>query len=410
VHLYDNLIVSNLKHGIRCYAMEAKFDLSYVYFILVIKRGALADKTFFGEAHFVEHILLDFDRQNLYKNKIEYAVIGTTGFDKTIFRLSCKNIKKDIEKLIIIIKNIITGKYLVKDNIDDIRKDIINEYNNKVLDNIEHSKMYKNLFTLLKLSNSLPIGNINDINRIKYEDLVSYFNKNYKPENMAVIALGNFNSKAMIKKIDKVFSNDFFIDNIGFFEEKKINFNKVHRLYKKNSSNTLFIHVFILNIIDYNVVNSKLTESIVITFMEEILDEILDKIVNDVKIEISQFSYRNRFIHITVLPKKSTNDLEKKIKIVCSKILKYLDTKKCNKLLDKIFIAYYDFFHQQSIDVLQQLNQIIEAFLYNKEIYNDNDLILNLQGLSKKDVLLELNRILKNILQNINVYFFQISN
>lgn len=410
MHLYDKLIISNLNNSIKCYVKEARLDLNYVYFILVVKRGSLSDKKYFGEAHFVEHVLLEFDRQKLYKNKIEYNIKGTTSLDKTVFMLSCKNKKEDIEKLIVIIKNISVGKYLNKDSLEQVRKDIIDEYNREIFNNLSYSRMYEQLLKITKVADSIPIGNINDINKIKYEDIVNYFNENYTTENMAVLSLGNFNSEIMVKKIKEVFSKDLTIENLELITENyKKNTDESFMFNKTIISNVTSIHIFVLNATDNrNVVKSALMESITITLIEEILNTVLGKIVYDIKIEINQFSYENRFIHIIILPKKSTDDLEKEIYRICLEVLHYLETKQYNKLVDEIFAAYYDSFQQQDVHVLQQLNQMVDAFLYNKQMYDNSDLLLCLQTLSTEDIILKLRHIIEVILKNIDVYFFQI--
>lgn len=412
MHLYDNFIISHSNNGVKCYVKELNYNLNYVYFALVVKSGSFSDKKYFGEAHFVEHILLEFDRQNLYKNKIKYTIKGTTGLDKTVFTLSCKNKEEDIEKLIIMIKNIVMGKYLNKDNLESVKNDIIAEYNIKITNNNEYSQMYQELLKSSQIVDFMPIGTIDDINKINYEDLVNHFKENYTTKNMAILFLGNFNHKIIFKKINKVFSNDFSgcIENIEpIIKNNKEPYNKLFMTNKKIIFNNTSVHIFILNTIDnHDIIKNELIETIVITSLEEILNILLDKIVHNIKIEVNQFSYKNRFIHIIALPQKTIYNLKKKIDWICLQALNYLESNQWYKLLDKIFVAYYNYFQQQNVNVLQQLNQMIDNFLYNKQIYNNSDLLLCLQKLNKRDITLKLKYIINKILRNIDVYLFQI--
>lgn len=410
MYLYDNLLISYLNNGIKCYVKKTPIDFNYFYFVLVVKGGSLCDKKYCGESHFVEHSLLEFDGENLYKNKLEYNIKATTSLDKTVFILSCKNKKENNEKLIVIMKNIILGKYLNENNLEKIRKDIIIEYNREMSNNISYCKMYEQLLKLSKIADSMPIGNINDINKIKHEDIVNYFNENYTPENMAVLCLGKFNPKTMTKKIEELFSNNFVIENMEPIEkDNKTDLDKSSMFYKKFIANINSIHIFILNPIDdRHIVKNELIESIIITFLEEILNTILRNIVYSVKIEINQFSYRNRFIHIIVFPKKPTYNLQREVNWGCLRVLHCLKTKQYNKLLDEVFAAYYDSFHQQDVNMSQQINQLIDTFLYNKQMYDNNELLICLKTLSKEEIMLTLKNAIEKILQNINVHIFEI--
>ena len=405
----NKLIIYKMGNGIKTYIKELDSNINYCHFAIVIKSGSLSDKKNFGEAHFLEHILLEFDRQKLYSN-IKYKIKGTTSLDKTIFMLSCEN--KDIDRIIILLQNIISGKYLKKENIENVRLDVINEYNREVLNNRAYSLMYKELLSLSKISNSIPIGNINSIKKIKYNDLVKYFKQNYVSENIAILCIGNFNCNKIFKKILKNFDNNLIGKHLFYNIEKKKN-NFPNRIITSESHinvitpNIETIHIFVLK----NFENEKdfLIESIITTFIHEILNFLLNDSIYDVKIEINQLCSKGRFIHIILFPNKHINDLSLYIKYFCSKILNYLENKQYYKLLDEIFAEYYTYFSLEEVNSMQYINQMIDNFLYEKPIYNNNSEVIKLlEKISNKEVIFNTKRIIENVMLNTDTYLFQI--
>lgn len=169
-----NLKILKLNDTLKCYIENFENKLNYIYFTLVVKCGSLNDDLYSGEAHFLEHMLLEFNRKEIY-NDVLYKIKGTTSLDKTVFMLACENNMNDIEKILMMMEDIIQGKYLFQGNIESVRRDIIKEYNEEILNNVFYSNMYRTVFKLSQTAESLPIGNIEDIKKITYDDINKFF-------------------------------------------------------------------------------------------------------------------------------------------------------------------------------------------------------------------------------------------
>lgn len=110
------------------------------------------------------------------------------------------DVKRVIEKL----KNIIEGKELLESNLSGAQNDVIKE----ILEQRENSFFsMRNLLLPQILPNSLrekmPVGNIFDIKKISYTDIVKYQEDNYSFENTAVFSKCKYDVEELFFENDK---------------------------------------------------------------------------------------------------------------------------------------------------------------------------------------------------------------
>ena len=109
--------------------------------------------------------------------------------------------QKVIEKL----KNIIEGKELLESNLSGAQNDVIEE----ILEQRENSFFSMRNLLLPKilpdsLREKMPVGNIFDIKKISYTDIVKYQEDNYSFENIAVFSKCKYDVEELFFENDKI--------------------------------------------------------------------------------------------------------------------------------------------------------------------------------------------------------------
>lgn len=180
---------------------------------LLVKAGALQeDEKQRGLAHFVEHMAFngtqDFPKNDLI-NYIESAgmkfgqgINAMTYFDKTVYSLIIPSNNKEVfENGFRIIENWAHKVSFDPQEIEKERGVIIEEWRNKDSANYRlESKHLQKSFIGSHYSQSYPlIGEFEDIKFANSKDLVRFYKEWYQPENMVILAVGDFEPyKAML--------------------------------------------------------------------------------------------------------------------------------------------------------------------------------------------------------------------
>ena len=131
-------------------------------------------------------------------------VSGYTTYEYTQYSIKCKNSLNDVKRVIEKLKNIIEGKELLESNLSGAQNDVIKE----ILEQRENSFFsMRNLLLPQILPNSLrekmPVGNIFDIKKISYTDIVKYQEDNYSFENTAVFSKCKYDVEELFFENDK---------------------------------------------------------------------------------------------------------------------------------------------------------------------------------------------------------------
>ncbi len=82
-------------------------------------------------------------------------------------------------------------------------------------------KAFKQLFRIDSTANDIVGGTVSNINNLKREDVVNYYNKNYTPDRMMTILTGEFNPDEAIDLISKSFTKPAAVKNHQYYVDLK---------------------------------------------------------------------------------------------------------------------------------------------------------------------------------------------
>jgi len=211
-----NVIVRKLDNGFTYYIRENRKPEQRAFLHLVVNAGSiLEDEDQRGLAHFLEHMAfngtVNFQKQEL----IDYLLsIGmrfgadlnaSTTFDDTIYKLQvpCDD-PAVLEKAFLIMEDWATRINLEPEEIDKERGVIVEEWRGS--QGVQWRVLNKQLPLMFKGSRyaeRLAIGNMDIINHAPREAFERFYRDWYRPDLMAVVAVGDFKAadiEVLIKK------------------------------------------------------------------------------------------------------------------------------------------------------------------------------------------------------------------
>ncbi len=264
---------------------KGKFDNGLTYYIknngkpadkvelrLVINAGAiLEDDDQQGLAHFMEHMSFN-GTTNFKKNElVDYLqTIGVkfgadlnayTGFDQTVYILPIPSDDKEIlEKGFQIIEDWAFNALLTADEIDKERGVVLEEYRTGLgADKRMRKKYFPKILYKSKYAERLPIGKKEILENFKPEVLRRFHKDWYRPDLMAVIAVGDVDVDVLEAKIKAHFDKPNKVKNprirknfgeeshketfIAIESDKEATFGQIRLMYKnpeeKKADNTI---------------------------------------------------------------------------------------------------------------------------------------------------------------------------
>jgi len=217
-----DVTIGTLKNGIRYYILQNKKPEKRAELRLVVNAGSvLENDDQKGLAHFVEHMA--FNGTNHFKKNdlINYLEsIGVkfgpelnafTSFDETVYMLQVPTDSQAImQKAFLVLEDWAHGLAFDSTEIEKERGVITEEWRlgrgaqMRMLD-----KQLPVIFKDSKYADRLTIGDISIIKNFAHPTLTSYYRDWYRPDLMAVVAVGDFNKT----EIETLIKNHF--ENIG---------------------------------------------------------------------------------------------------------------------------------------------------------------------------------------------------
>ena len=207
-----------LENGLTYYIRENQTPKDKVSIKLIIKAGSIMEEeNQLGLAHLLEHMAFNGSK-NFPKRKIdEYmSSIGlnlgshynaTTGFLETSYdyEIPTKN-DEDVEIALKILTDISQNLSLEPEAFERERKIVEEEWRG----DIGGSQNYINEFHKLMFKNSRlnvrkPIGTLDVIQNFKYQDVIDYYQKWYRPQLMGLFVIGDIE----VGKIEKLIKDNF---------------------------------------------------------------------------------------------------------------------------------------------------------------------------------------------------------
>lgn len=214
----DRVLEGQLENGVTYYIMPNSKPENRAELRLVIKAGSIDEESDqLGVAHFIEHMAFNGTR-NFEKNElIDYLEsVGTqfgpdlnayTSFDETVYKLQVRtNDEEQLKKGFLVLSDWASGLTFDEEEIDNERGVVISEWRS----NLSAAQRMQNEYlpTLLKGSRyarRLPIGDPDIIKNASYGTIKQFYFDWYRPELMAVVAVGDFNVNLIEDYI-----NDYF--------------------------------------------------------------------------------------------------------------------------------------------------------------------------------------------------------
>jgi len=214
-----NIKVGKLENGLTYYIRNNGKPADKVELRLVVNAGSiLENENQLGLAHFMEHMNFN-GTKNFKKNElIDYLqTIGVkfgadlnayTSFDQTVYILPIPSDDPEkLEKGFQIIEDWAHHAELTEEAIDGERGVVLEEYRigkgadermrQKYLPVIAYNSLY---------AERLPIGTKENLENFEYNDIRAYYKDWYRPDLMAVIAVGDLDVTTLEKKIKDHFS------------------------------------------------------------------------------------------------------------------------------------------------------------------------------------------------------------
>lgn len=173
-----------------------------------------------GLAHFLEHMAFNgtgnFPGKNmlnyLEQNGIKFGVDinAYTGLDETVYRVS--NVPTTsaglMDSCLLVLHDWACDILLKEAEIDNERGVIHEEWRTR--NNAQWRIMEKVIpvmFEGSQYANRLPIGTMEVVMNFPYQDLRDYYEKWYRPDNQAIIIVGDFDAAAMEARVKELFSH-----------------------------------------------------------------------------------------------------------------------------------------------------------------------------------------------------------
>lgn len=213
------LIVKKLDNGMTYYFYKNSKPKNRASVNVIVNAGSLQEEeNQLGLAHFLEHMCFN-GTENYKKNSIikYFESIGLsfggdlnahTSFNETVYKLKLPtNNKKKFEKGIEILFEMTFKATLTQEDIDLEKQVIIEEWR---LGQGISERLYKNVYEKAIFENSMykkrrVIGDMDIIKNAKKENLEAFYKKWYRPENMAIVVVGDLNEEYVEKTITKYF-------------------------------------------------------------------------------------------------------------------------------------------------------------------------------------------------------------
>lgn len=383
-------LTGRLNNGIKYYIYNSESKYS-IKFLLLNKSGSMNEEEYInGTAHLLEHMCLAFykfskddlfDAFNREMNIEHFVYTGYTDFDRIVLRAYSLKKFNNIDDGLNIINSMITGRCLNEKYLEDIRQEVISECNDFKSRNYVQSQILE--FITDGDFKYMPMGSSNSIREIQYEDLLKFQRNYFRPENLAIIVIGDVNLEHTEKKIKEkfAFKNKVNIDkNDATYNMEVYQDNRVKTIVNYEKENVVKVYY------RFNYNTNTIKNRLIMYFVDAMLKQYLEKEMLNNKLKLSEVMclrkmnvYRYNYYMIIFKFEDSINeDFEDTYSNIINKLLKYeieereFDKQK-NELLDIIKIIHEDNEAQNTEEVsIEYINNFFEeeSVMMIKKDYN----------------------------------------
>ena len=214
------ITVGELANGLRYYIRENREPANRAELRLVVNAGSvLEDDDQLGLAHVVEHMAFNGSKHFPKQKLVDFMEsIGMrfgpdlnafTSFDETMYMLKVPTDSPAIlENSFLILEDWAGGLTFDPKAIDKERGIIVEEWRlGQGADARMRDKQFPILFRGSRYAERMPVGKKEVIETFKYDTLKRYYRTWYRPDLMAVIAVGDFDRARMVDLIKRHFAS-----------------------------------------------------------------------------------------------------------------------------------------------------------------------------------------------------------
>lgn len=215
----DRVAIGRLENGLTYYIRSNTEPKNRAELRLVVNAGSvLEEENQQGIAHYLEHLAFNGTKNFAKQEIVDYLeslgvrfgpdLNAYTSFDETVYRLQVPTEKDDtLETALQILEDWAHNIVFTDEEIEKERGVIIEEWRlRRGADARIRDKQLPILFKGSRYANRRPIGKVDTINAFRSEDFRRFYRDWYRPDLMAVIAVGDFDSIWLEQRIKDLFS------------------------------------------------------------------------------------------------------------------------------------------------------------------------------------------------------------
>lgn len=219
IKLESTVRYGKLENGMTYYIKANKMPENRAEFQLAVNAGSvLEEEDQRGLAHFTEHMGFNGTKQfpgneltsELQKNGITFGKDDNayTAFDQTVYTLTLPTDKPELFNLgLKVLDGWSSGMLMAAGEIDAERGVITEEWRlGQGASDRMNQKTWPIIFKGSKYAERLPIGTYDNLQNFKYSSIRNYYQKWYRPDNQALIIVGDFDADEMEQKVKDYFS------------------------------------------------------------------------------------------------------------------------------------------------------------------------------------------------------------
>jgi zinc protease len=220
VPLDPAIVCGQLPNGLRYYVQHNETPKGQIELRLAVDAGsAVEDEDQKGLAHLIEHLSFRSTRHFPNSELIHYLqslgsefgpdINAYTGFDETVYKLAIPADKRDaLENGLLMLRDWAGAVSFDQADVDRERKVVIEEWR---LGRGPAQRMLQKempvLFEGTRYANRLPIGEKTIIEGAPIDAIARFYHDWYRPDNMAVVVVGDVDPQAILARITALFSD-----------------------------------------------------------------------------------------------------------------------------------------------------------------------------------------------------------
>lgn len=217
----DAVVMGQLDNGMKYYIRHNEEPQNRASFYFAQNVGSVLEKeSQRGLAHFLEHMAFNgldhFEGKGmleyLEKNGIRFGseINAFTSFDETVYNISSVPVEREqlLDSVLLVLKDWSNGLTLNDKDIDEERGVINEEWRTRNTPGLRAAMKVWEEGTLKgsKYAERFPIGLMSVVNNFEYDELRDYYKRWYRPDQQAVIVVGDIDVKEMEEKIKSLFA------------------------------------------------------------------------------------------------------------------------------------------------------------------------------------------------------------